>query len=219
MPEASRVCRICEKRRPKRYCPGVSGDICAICCGTEREVTVNCPLDCSYLREARKHEPLPDVDPRAFPNLDIRVDEAFLSRNEPLLILIASSIARASLETAGVVDNDVKDALDALVRTWRTLQSGLIVDARPDNLVARDVYAAVQNTVRETRERLGEEAHHLRDADVLGVLAFLQRMEIQHNNGRRKGRAFIDFLCGFFPPGELRREEQSTGGSGLIITP
>ena len=220
MPEASRACRICERRRPKRYCPGVSGDICPICCGTEREVTVNCPLDCPYLREARKHDPLPDVDPRTFPNTDIRVDEEFLRKNEPLLILIASSIARAALQTAGVVDNDVKDALDALVRTWRTLHSGLIVDARPDNMVAGRLYGAVQDTVVEIRERLGEDAPKLRDADVLGVLAFLQRMEIQHNNGRPKGRAFIDFLCGFFPPGEMRREEQSSGGGGgLIITP
>ena len=35
--------------------------------------------------------------------------------------------------------------------------------------------------------------------NVLGVLAFLQRMEIQHNNGRRWGRAFVDFLRVHFP--------------------
>ena len=34
----------------------------------------------------------------------------------------------------------------------------------------------------------------LRDADVLGVLVFLERLELQHNNGRRRGRAFADFL-------------------------
>jgi hypothetical protein len=219
MVEASRTCRICEKRRPRRYCPGVSGDICAVCCGTQREVTVNCPLDCPYLREARKHDPVPDVDPRQFPNMDIRVDEAFLRRNEPVLLVIASNIARAALETHGTVDSDVKDALDALVRNWRTLQSGLIVDVRPDNLVAARLYAAVQDTVEEVRKRLGDEAHHVRDSDVLGVLAFLQRMEIQHNNGRRKGRAFIDFLCGFFPTEGVRREESASSGGGLIITP
>jgi hypothetical protein len=220
MAEASRVCRICEKRRPKRYCPGVQGDICPLCCGTEREVTVNCPLDCPFLREARKHEPLPDVDPRTFPNNDIRINEEFLRNNEPLLTILASSIARTSLQSAGVIDNDVKDALHALVRTWRTLQSGLIVEARPDNMMASRIYDAVQETVQEVRQHLGDDAAYLRDADVLGVLAFLQRMEIQHNNARPKGRAFIDFLCGFFPQGEMRREEQSGGsGGGLIITP
>lgn len=220
MSEASRACRICEKRRPKRYCPGVAGDICAICCGTEREVTVNCPLDCPYLRKAREHDELPDIDPRQFPNNDIRVDETFLRRNEPLLILIAASVARTALDTPGLIDNDVKDALDSLVRTYRTLQSGLIAEARPDNVLASKIYRAVQDTVSDTSERLEKHQHTLRDADVLGVLAFLQRMEIQHNNGRPKGRAFIDFLRGFFPPGQDRTEPEEAGtGGGLIVMP
>ena len=42
----------------------------------------------------------------------------------------------------------------------------------------------------------------VRDADVLGILVFLQRLEIQHNNGRRLGRAFIDFLRTNFPAKE-----------------
>jgi hypothetical protein len=221
MSEASRACRICEKRRPKRYCPGVSGDICPICCGVEREVTVNCPLDCPYLRTAREHDELPDVDPRSFPNNDIRVDEAFLRRTEPLLVLIASSIAQSALATAGVIDNDIKDALNSLVRTYRTLQSGLIAEARPDNILASRVYKDVQETVADTRTRLEQQGHTLRDADVLGILAFLQRMEIQHNNGRPKGRAFIDFLRGFFPPGAERNGAPAAGdtGGGLIVMP
>ena len=39
----------------------------------------------------------------------------------------------------------------------------------------------------------------MRDADLLGVLVFLQRLELQHNNGRRRGRAFFDFLRATFP--------------------
>ena len=33
-----------------------------------------------------------------------------------------------------------------------------------------------------------------RDADILGLLVFLQRFELDQNNGRRKGRAFLDAL-------------------------
>ena len=48
---------------------------------------------------------------------------------------------------------------------------------------------------------LAEEAgmQTLRDTDVLATLVFLQRLEIQHNNGRRRGRAFFDFLRTYFP--------------------
>ena len=49
-------CHICDTRKPRRHCPGVNGEICSICCGNEREVSISCPLDCPYLVEARLHE-------------------------------------------------------------------------------------------------------------------------------------------------------------------
>src|SRR5580693_5104828 len=68
-------CAICQTRRPRRSCPGVHGDICAICCGAQREVTVSCPSTCEYLQEARKHEPSAEIDPATMGNPDIRVNE------------------------------------------------------------------------------------------------------------------------------------------------
>ena len=38
-------CPICEKRPPKRFCPAKGEKICAVCCGREREVTIDCPPD------------------------------------------------------------------------------------------------------------------------------------------------------------------------------
>src|SRR3954468_22976897 len=112
MADTPRLCAICQKRRPKRYCPGVGGDICTVCCGTEREVTVNCPLDCVYLQDAHRHENLPPIDPKSLPNSDIQLDQSFLERNQPLVILLSASIARSALETERVVDSDVRKALD-----------------------------------------------------------------------------------------------------------
>ena len=40
-------CPICEKRPAKRFCPAKGEKICAICCGEGREVTIDCPMDCS----------------------------------------------------------------------------------------------------------------------------------------------------------------------------
>ncbi len=195
-------CAICEIRKPRRFCPGVNGDICTVCCGTEREVTVNCPLDCVYLQDARRHERRPDVDPDQFPNRDIRVSEDFLRENEPLLLFIARSVMATAFDTPGAVDNDVRDALDALIRTYRTLISGVYYETRPSNMLADRMFSGVQAAVAEYRKTEGERTgvRHTRDADVLGVLAFLQRLELDRNNGRPKGRAFLDFLRGFFPP-------------------
>src|SRR5437868_5223294 len=109
------VCAICEIRRPKRFCPGVRGEICSLCCGAEREVSVHCPLECNYLQDARKHDKTPPVDPDKFPNQDIRVTDDFLHENEDLLVVLGRSIMTAALQ-ADAVDNDVREALDALIR-------------------------------------------------------------------------------------------------------
>src|ERR1043165_6198271 len=89
------ACAICETRRPRRFCPGVRGDICSICCGTEREVTVDCPFECEYLQESRKHHKSPDLDPAQVPNLDIRVSEKFLEERESLLAFLGTALLRA----------------------------------------------------------------------------------------------------------------------------
>ena len=83
------TCSICGMRRAKRPCPAISGDICPICCGTQREVTLNCPLDCDYLREAhRREKPNAEV---AFSFAEINVTEENI-RRDPELLIFAESI-------------------------------------------------------------------------------------------------------------------------------
>ena len=176
------------------------GDICTICCGTEREVTVDCPWDCAYLQEARKHERSAPVNPDGFPNQDIRVSEEFLRDHEPLLVATGRGLMRAAFDTAGAVDLDVREALDALIRTCRTLQSGVYYETRPDNALADRIRRYTQTAVEEYREHETERPGmpRSRDVDVLTTLVFLQRLELDRHNGRRRGRAFLDFLRSFF---------------------
>jgi len=193
-------CRLCDTRKPRRYCPGVSGDICSICCGDKREVTVDCPLDCQYLAEARLHEKLAEINPEEIPNRDIRVSEEFLRDHEPLLIFLGAKILEAVLATPGAVDSDVRDALESLIRTHRTLQSGLYYETKPSNLIAASIHEKVQEAIALLRKELSEKgAPALRDAEVLGTLVFLQHVALSRNNGRPRGRALISYLYAHFP--------------------
>jgi hypothetical protein len=193
-------CKICNTRKPRRYCPGVSGDICSICCGSEREVTVDCPLDCAYLVEARQHEKPPAVASGPLPNQDVRISEEFLRDHEPLLIFLGAKLLEASMETAGAVDSDVQEALETLIRTYRTLESGLYYETRPNNLLAAGIHQKIQDAVQELRKELGEKGSTpIRDAEILGILVFLERVGLHERNGRPRGRAFIDYLRGYFP--------------------
>ena len=193
-------CRLCETRKPRRFCPGVSGDICSICCGDQREVTVDCPLDCAYLAEARRHEKLADINPEEIPNRDVPISEEFLREHEPLLLFLGAKILEAALSTPGAVDSDVREALDSLIRTHRTLQSGLYYETKPANLMAASIHEKIQEAVALLRKELSEKgAPAVRDAEILGTLVFLQRVALGHNNGRPRGRAFLSYLFAHFP--------------------
>ncbi|HUA21666.1 MAG TPA: hypothetical protein VMB25_23135 [Bryobacteraceae bacterium] len=193
-------CKICDTRKPRRFCPGVGGDICSICCGNQREVTVDCPLDCPHLMEARLHEKTAPLDPDNVPNQDVEVTEQFLREHEPLLIFLGARLLEAALATSGAVDSDVREALGSLIRTYRTLQSGLIYETRPSNLVADAIHRKIQEAVEALRRELAEKnATPIRDAEILGTLVFLERVELHQNNGRPRGRAFVDYLRGHFP--------------------
>jgi len=198
-------CPVCETRKPRRFCPAVNGEICTVCCATGREETIDCPLACEYLREAHRHEKRPAYDIAKVPDQDIKITESFLEDNQVLMAFTAIAIYEGATESAATTDWDVREAFETLIRSYRALQSGLYVEERPANPFAAAVVARVQSQIEQLREREKEATGvtTIRDATLLGLLAFLQRLEYSHNNGRKRCRAFIDFLSTFYNPPEL----------------
>src|ERR1700685_698850 len=100
-------CAICELRKEKRFCPALHGRICAQCCGEQREVTIDCPSDCTYLRQAREHEKprtAADVDQTAmFPQIEI--PEHFLYEHRELIMGISFALANSA--RAGALGNSL----------------------------------------------------------------------------------------------------------------
>jgi hypothetical protein len=201
------ICKICGVRRARRECPGVQGMICPICCGTEREVSISCPLDCEYLREARVHESKAKrereerEEPAPMAHADVPLTEDFLRKHNDLLLFCGMSLVQAALQTPGTVDRDVVDALEALIRTQRTLESGLVYQTRAGDQVAAAIQARIEKAL-EDYQRLRHEREGLagfRSAEILGVLVFLLRLSSRVVNGRPRGRAFIEYLMQEMP--------------------
>ena len=161
-----------------------------------------CPLECEFLRESRKHEKRVTPDGVEFPNRDIEVSEKLLRANEALLAFLSLAIFQSAMQTQGAADGDVLEALDGLIRTYRTLQSGVYYESRPGNGLAAAIFGAVQEALAEyrTREQQDLGMTKTRDSDVLGLLVFLQHFALFQQNGRKRGRAFLDALRGFHPP-------------------
>jgi hypothetical protein len=200
-------CAICEIRKEKRFCPAIHGRICAQCCGENREVTLDCPSDCSYLRQAREHEgprQLKDIDQKAL-FLEVELGEQFLYEHEHLIAGMTYSLARSAKADRTLNDSDLIAALTALTKTVQiVVNSGLHVDSPITNAAQHAVIADLQKviqTYRETeRKHLGFE--RLRDSEVLRALVFMVRLAQARTSARPKSRAFVQYLLDQFPQNE-----------------
>jgi hypothetical protein len=133
---------------------------------------------------------------------DIRVTEEFLESHSTLLLAISLSLTYAAAEI-GAVDSDVRQALESLIQTYRTLQSGVIYEDLPGNPLAANLYQAVQEAfVLYRREETQRGISKTRDNDLLRVLVFFERLALDCNNGRPRSRAFLDMLRIFEPVSE-----------------
>jgi len=203
------LCKICGKRRARRFCPAVNGDICAICCGTEREVSLSCPLSCEYLQEAHRHEKPLHVEEDQLSYPDVIVSEDLVRTHEELLLFCIYALVQAALRTSGAIDTDVMEALEALIQTHRTAESGLVYESRPENMVALGVQRSFMASLTDF-EKLRAEREALspvRNSDVLAILVFLHRIGQQNRNGRPRGRMFLDLLRQMTP--EVSVDERS----------
>jgi len=192
-------CAICGIRKARRYCLAVRADICTVCCGTEREQTLNCPLGCEYLRDAHRHERLPQVDPKSVPDHGVEVTEQFLVENEMLMVMLAGTLFDAAIASSEATDYDVREALESLITTYRSMDSGIYYESLPSNPFAAEICRQVIEQVTAIRRGDSGEpagAAHLREATIMRMLVFLQRLEYANNNGRKRSRAFLDLLRG-----------------------
>ena len=204
-------CPICEKRKPERFCPARGEKICAVCCGTHREVAIDCPSDCSHLVAAHHYE---DRQRRSLPAdtplLDEKIPQDIVYTHQQLMTALAFSIAKFCTVQPAVVDTEVLDAMQAFAQTCKTLSSGLIYEKPPQAPLPRELYAALATFVTEIRKQLAERpgSAALKDMDLFYLLVFLYRMGLLRTNGRPRSRRFIEFLRSQFPQStELQREE------------
>jgi hypothetical protein len=210
-------CPICEKRKAERFCPAKGEKICAVCCGTEREVSIDCPSDCSYLIAAHRYE---DQHQRALPEdtplLEVKVSQDIIYTHQNLLSGVAFAVAKFSAAHPETTDPDVLTALQALAETSKTLSSGIIYEKPPDAPLPRELYAALSAFLNEARQQSNERSGGsalasptpVKDSDVFSLLVFLYRMGLLRTNGRPRARCFLEFLRSQFPAApELKREE------------
>ena len=204
-------CPICEKRKGARFCPAKGETICAVCCGTGREVTIDCTPDCPHLLAAHRYE---DEHPRSLPRdtplLDVNLPSDVVHAHQQLMAALAFAIAKFCATQPSATDSDVLTGTQALAETYKTLRSGIYYEKPPDTHLPRELYAALTALLAEAKQQQAERSNSsaIKDSDIFSVLVFLYRMGLLRTNGRPRSRRFIEFLRRQFPEApELKREE------------
>jgi hypothetical protein len=204
-------CPICEKRKPKRYCPAKGEKICAVCCGMEREVTIDCPSDCPHLIQARRWE---QAHPREFAReeilfADVEVPQHVVRERQQVVSGLGFTVLKFAKENAALADADVLDAVAPLADAYRTLGSGIYYENPPQGPLAGGLYAALAAFWEEVKKQEAERAGFpsIKDSEIYLLLVFLWRVGKMRSNGRPKSRAFLDFLRAQYPASaEIEKE-------------
>jgi hypothetical protein len=177
--------------------------ICAIDCGTEREVSIDCPSDCSYLVAAHRWEqghPKPLVESEIpFPDVSFPAD--LIHTHQTALSGLGYTVLIYALDQRSLSDSDVFFAVQAMAETRRTLLSGIYYEKPPEVPVAAGLYAALAKFIEEEKKHTAEhpELPALKDTEVFQLLVFFLRFGRLRSNGRPRTRAFIEFLRSQFP--------------------
>lgn len=209
MPERP-TCAICGKRRPERFCPAKGEKICAVCCGREREVTLDCPPDCAYLIAAHRYEqehrkPLAESE-IVFPGVEFSPN--LLYEREPFVSGLAFTISQFAGTHPELTDQQALTAIQTLAETYRTLVSGIYYERPPAMQPAAALYgdlaSFIQDYKKKETERLGFST--LKDSEAFHLLVFLARLVRNWTNGRPRARVYVHFLRGQFPQAESRPE-------------
>jgi hypothetical protein len=180
-------CPLCRQRRARRQCPALGRSICAVCCGSKRQVEITCPPDCGYLAAAQAHPP---ASVRRQQEQDLGFVMAMRDGMTPgqsdLFLAVLSFVAGLHADPLPKLqDEDVAEGAGALAATYETADRGLIYEHRPQSLVAQrfvtDAKAFLASLVAEADAATSRRVE--RDAAVV-----LRHLE----TGVRGARAVVD---------------------------
>jgi hypothetical protein len=132
-------CPLCRERRARRQCPALGRGICAVCCGSKRQVEINCPPDCGYLVAAQAHPPA-SVRRRQEQDLGfvMAMRDGLTAAQSELFLALLSFVAGLHADPLlNLQDDDVADGAAALAATYETADRGLIYEHRPQSLPAQ----------------------------------------------------------------------------------
>ncbi len=211
-------CILCEKRKPKRYCPAKKASICPVCCGEKRGVTINCPLDCQYYVEGQKHhqqkimhQRIKKEGTRSY----ARKAELF-KHNPELFAHLEKGFVTIFRSDKSLTNKDLVSGLDLAYKTLETEKKGVIYQHQSGNKYADEISDHVLGIVSQFKDspELGPNRITL-DFGVMVIKEFLDEARFYMENDENP-KSYLIHLMRYHPEEEAPSAQSE---SKLIITP
>ena len=186
-------CPLCSERSAKRFCPAKDAEICAVCCGTHREIDIDCPSTCVHLKAGQIYEserkPLDHARLARIQNFG----EQFIQEYGPILATLGQAIAEERRTTSWLVDSDVAEVYKALSATMKTLSSGIYYESLPEGPIRLALFRRLKRILDSLMEP--GSPRPLRVAEIVNMLEFLIVALELNTSGRPKSRQYLDWLA------------------------
>jgi hypothetical protein len=186
--------------------------ICAVCCGSRREVDIDCPSSCSYLRAGRAYESeTRSVDPGLVDRVRAQGRD-FIERFNTILVELGVAAAEERDRAPWLVDTDVIEVYKALQDTMRTLTSGIYYESLPEGATRIALFRRLKAELDRAMSPNEEGARVLRPSEAVQILDLLILVATTNSNVRPRSRQYLDLLSE-----QMKLAKPSDPGSRLIL--
>ncbi len=165
------TCPLCNRRKARRSCPALGKHICAICCGTKRQIEITCPADCSYLQSSATHPPAviqrqQERDLRfLLPTL-----QGLTERQHQILFMVQSFLRIDRDDVPSLTDTDVQHAAAALAQTYETASRGIVYEHSSPSVTGQRLAKEITDFIEAKRS----EGTRLSDTDLAVAMRRLE---------------------------------------------
>lgn len=210
-------CILCDKRKPKRYCPAKRTSICTVCCGEKRGVEINCPLDCQYYVEGQKQHQQKMMQQRIKKEgARSYVRRAELYKNNPeLFAYLEKGFVDIFRADKSLTNKDLVSGLDLAMKTLETEKKGLLYQHQSGNQYADEISNHVLSIVSHFKDdpEIGPNRITI-DFGIMVVKEFLDEATFYMDNDVNP-RGYLIHLMRYHPEEEIPAQSDSK----LIISP
>ena len=176
MPKST--CPLCNRRRARRSCPALGKQICAVCCGTKRQVEITCPSDCSYLQSSTVHPPAV-IQRRQERDLRFLLPtlQGLTESQHQILFMVQSFLRIDRNDAPALTDTDVQQAASALAQTYETASRGIVYEHSPPGVTGQRLAKEIGDFIEAKRS----EGARLSDIDLA---VSMRRLETAAQNAK-----------------------------------